>query len=92
MQMRRNNKISTFLAIAGLMTVIGYAGATLMGCGTNGDPSAPSPPPPNPPTVEGKIKAINDSNMSQQNKDIAIGMVKAQAAKSGGTTPPAGGG
>jgi len=87
-----NKTMKAFRAIG----AIACASAMLMGCSSlMNDPSAPSPPPPVPPTLDGKIQAINQSNMSPQNKAIAIGMVKAQAARSGnktaGATPPQGG-
>ena len=97
--MKPNNKAS-FGAVAGLAAVILFSASVIFGCSMH-DESAPSPPPPTPTTLEGKIKAINDSNMSQANKDIAIGMVKANAARSasgnsnGAAIPPsvpAGGG
>ena len=88
--MKPNNKASIG-AVAGLAAVLLFSASVLMGC--MHDEGAPSPPPPTPTTLEGKIKAINDSNMSQANKDIAIGMVKANAARSanvsGAAIPPA---
>jgi hypothetical protein len=91
MYTRNSNKISTVGAIVGLIVVMGCAG-----CSMQGDPGAPSPPPPVPPTLDGKIQAINQSNMSAQNKAIAISLVKAQAARSSSskstvTAPPQGG-
>jgi hypothetical protein len=90
---RRNNKISALTGITGLIIVMACASASLMGCNSMGnDPGAPSPPPPTPPTLEGKIQAINDSNMSPQNKEIAIGIVKANAAHAKTAATVSGGG
>jgi hypothetical protein len=91
MRNRSNNRISALTGISGLMIVVACA-ASLIGCSMGTDPGAPSPPPPNPPTLEGKIQAINDSNMSPQNKQIAISLVKANAAHAKTAATASGGG
>jgi hypothetical protein len=80
--MQTQKKKSTLIVAAGLIALFGSF-ASLVGCSVH-DEGAPSPPPNAPTTLDGKIKAINDSNMSQQNKDIAISLVKAKYAKAGG--------
>jgi hypothetical protein len=83
MNTKLNDGILKIGAMVGLMVLAGSA-IVIGGCK---DSSAGNSPTPVAVTADDKIKAIEQSNMSEQNKQIAIAMVKSHFGQGAPTAP-----